>query len=287
MKDQMKMDRRLWLPWLIALLLMLSVRSVLADWDAPPPITVDASSANVGVYSSLAVVDGTPAISYYDYTNTALKYARAMDATGTSWISMTVDNSANVGHDTSLAVVNGTPAIRYYDYTTTALKYARAMDATGTSWILMTVDNSADVGTDTSLAVVNGNPAISYCDSTNGALKYARATDAAGTSWVSMTVDANANLCRDSDTSLTVVNGNPAISYHDIENGNLKYARATDANGTTWISMTVDASSTVVGSYTSLAVVNGSPAISVTFDRHRINGTIKAWAWSKPLDVGA
>jgi aryl-alcohol dehydrogenase-like predicted oxidoreductase len=26
---------------------------------------------------------------------------------------------------------------------------------------------------------------------------------------------------------------------------------------------------------------------SVTFDRHRINGTIKAWAWSKPLDVGA
>jgi hypothetical protein len=230
-----------------------------AAWDSPGPLVVD-DSADVGMQASLAVVAGNPAISYLDNTNGTLKYARATDATGTTWVSMTVDDSAVVGAYTSLAVVAGNPAISYYDSANGALKYARATDATGTTWVSMTVDNSvANVGEYTSLAVVNGNPAISYHDGTNGALKFARATDITGTAWVSMIVDNSADVGE--YTSLAVISGTPAISYIDGTNTALKYARATDATGTTWASMMVDDSSIILLG-TSLAVVSGNPAIS-------------------------
>ena len=62
--------------------------------------------------------------------------------------------------------------------------------------------------------------------------------------------------------SLAVVNGNPAISYHDRFNGDLKYVRALDASGTNWgTPVTVDSTGSV-GLFTSLVVVDGNPAIS-------------------------
>ncbi len=54
--------------------------------------------------------------------------------------------------------------------------------------------------------------------------------------------------------------GNPAISYYDDTNGNLKYARWT---GTVWSIETVDSSAVYVGQHTSLAFdSSGNPAIS-------------------------
>jgi hypothetical protein len=63
-------------------------------------------------------------------------------------------------------------------------------------------------------------------------------------------------------TSLAVVGGRPAISYHDWGNGDLMYAWAQDAAGTgSWTKVTVDSAGDV-GWFTSLAVVGGRPAIS-------------------------
>jgi LPXTG-site transpeptidase (sortase) family protein len=227
-----------------------------------PPQTLD-SAGRVGEYSSLAVINGLPAISYLDRTNVDLKFIRATDANGTSWDTpQTLDSTAEVGRYTSLAVINGNPAISYYDATNGDLKFIRAADASGTTWDApQTLDSAGSVGTYTSLAVVNGNPAISYYDSTNRDLKFIRATNASGTSWgTPQTLDSAGAVGE--DTSLTVINGMPAISYYDYTNGDLKFIRAADASGTTWDAPQTLDSAENVGWYTSLALVNGSPAIS-------------------------
>jgi hypothetical protein len=234
--------------------------------------TVD-SAGETGYFISLAIVNGNPAISYYDFSNGDLKYVRASDTSGASWASpVTVDSAGMVGSYTSLAVVNGNPAISYYDGTNDDLKYVRATDASGTSWASpVTVDGAGDAGLYTSLEVVNGNPAISYRDITNGDLKYVRANDASGISWASPVAVDSAGIVG-SYTSLEVVNGIPAISYYDLTNGDLKYVRASDASGTSWGSPVAVDSAGDVGWYTSLAVVNGNPAISY---RDITNGDLK------------
>jgi hypothetical protein len=177
------------------------------------------------------VVNGNPAISYYDGPNQDLKYVRASDASGTSWgTPVTLDSTGSVGEYTSLAVVNGNPAISYYDSTNRDLKYVRATTTSGTlvgDWgTPVTLDSIGAVGLYTSLAVVNGNPAISYYDSTNRDLKYVRAATASGTlvgDW-GTPVSLDTAISSGEYTSLAVVNGNPAISYYDSTNRDLKWA---------------------------------------------------------------
>ncbi len=245
-----------------------------SNWGSSETVD-DGGGDDVGQFTSLAVVDGYPAISYYDVYNGELKYVQADDASGSSWNSPeTVDdgNGDDVGQFSSLVVADGYPAISYYDSDNGELKFVRADDASGSSWgSPETVDdgNGNDVGQFASLLVVNGSPAISYYDATDGDLKYVRASDAAGSSWNSpVTVDATGDV--GFYTCLKVVAGNPAICYRDDDNGYLKYVRADDASGTSWGSpVTVDANSDV-GECPFLAVVNGNPAISY-FDNNSAN----------------
>ena len=255
-----------------------------------PSLTLD-SYGNVGSFPSLAIVNGNPAISYFNGSTGDLKYIRAEDAAGTSWQSQILDSSGTVGHYTSLAVVNGNPAISYYDITNSALKFIRAKDANGTEWYdPQTLDSDGTVGLHTSLAVVNGNPAISYYDVTHSDLKYIRAENADGTSWSSpKTVDSNGYAGE--YTSLAVVNGNPAISYYDSGFSKLRFTRANDADGTSWGNSRYVVMSDDVGEYTSLAVVNGNPAISYYDENNRdlkyiraSNANGSSWGSPRTLD---
>ena len=241
-------------------------------------VTVD-STGNAGQFSSLALVDGKPAISYYDNTNGNLKYAYASTVNGAAagdWTTITIDSTGFVGLYTSLAVVDGKPAISYRDSSIGDLKFARNSLADGSgSWTIATVDSVGNVGEFTSLAIVDGKPAISYADLFNGVLKFACNTlaDGSGT-WTSVTVDSAGGVGR--NTSLAVVDGKPAISYLDSTNNDLKYAYASTVNGAAvadWTTITVDSTGDV-GQHTSLAVVNGKPAISY-YDN--TNGDLK-WA---------
>jgi hypothetical protein len=225
------------------------------------PVTVD-STGDVGLYPCLVVVNGNPAVSYYDHTGLNLKYVRSTDIGGTNWaLAITVDSTGNAGYANSMAMVNGNPAIAYGISSPDGLKYVRATDANGTAWgAPITVDASAVFG-DISLAVINGNPAISYFDAINGRVKFVRATDANGATWgPSVILDTPGGT--DAYTSLAVVAGNPSISYCDTINGDLKFTRASDPNGATWPGvLTVDHEGSV-GFNTTLRVVNGQPAIS-------------------------
>jgi hypothetical protein len=89
----------------------------------------------VGIESKMILVDGTPAIAYYDSTNKDLKYVRAQDARGTSWNTpITIASRGDVGKSPSLAVINGNPAITYYDETSKTLMYVRSNDVPGVVW---------------------------------------------------------------------------------------------------------------------------------------------------------
>lgn len=223
--------------------------------------------------TSLTLVDGCPAISYDEYSNDDLRYARATTPYGnvaTDWtVRASPDNAGYSGRYSSLGVVAGNPAISYLDGGTNQdLKYVRATDSTGSAWgTPITLDGAGVLlGSHTSLAVVSGFPAISYVDWENGYLKYIRANDTTGSAWQTpVTPDGSGNGML--STTLLVVNGNPAISYYDNTNEDLMYVRALDAAGASWgTPVTVDSTGTFTGHRSSMAIVDGQPAIGYGYD---------------------
>ena len=229
-----------------------------SDWDIE---TVD-SEGCVGYFSSVALdSSGYPHISYSDWNDDALKYARW---TGSTWNNMTVDSTGDVGWFTSIDLDDkGYPHISYWDVTNSDLKYAVW---TGIDWNIETVDSTGDVGTYTSITLdSSGYAHISYTDLTNKDLKYARWT---GSTWNIMTVDSVGSV--GGFASIALDSSNYAhISYWDGTLDDLKYARWT---GSTWNIMTVDSTGDV-GTHTSIALdSSGYPHISY---RDEANGNLK------------
>ena len=235
----------------------------------PYNLVVDNSPNVVGRELSMAVVNGNPAIAYYDETSGDLKYCRALTTNGSAWgapVVAHVGGASLVGRFPSLAVVNGRPAVAYFDDTADDLKYLRANDADGATWpTAVTVASSGNVGQYAKLKVVNGRPAIAYYDSTTFSLQFVRANDADGVTWPApVTVepgDLVTNIVGEY-ASLEIVNGNPAIAYRARSADVLRYSRALDADGSAW-AMPVEISNyPQAGEEVSLAVVNGRPAVA-------------------------
>lgn len=108
--------------------------------------TTDAAAATLGTYASTATVNGHPAIAYYDASNGDLKYVRAADPRGSSWLApVTVASRGDVGLHPSLAVINGNPAISYYDATNRTLVYIRSTDVSGVFWGAPVIADASDV----------------------------------------------------------------------------------------------------------------------------------------------
>ncbi|MBN2083456.1 hypothetical protein JW859_14770, partial [bacterium] len=207
-----------------------STGSSASDWTQI--VTVD-STGPTGRHTSLAVVDGCPAISYQDYGNSNLKYARATTSTGANasdWTQLvTVDSTGNVGHYTSLVVVDGCPAISYYDDSNDDLKYARATTSTGSSasdWTqIVIVESTGDVGQYTSMAVINGCPMISYRDYTSSKVRFAAASTVTGSDSADWDCESPSSGAASGEySSLAEVNGHAAASYYRNGTGDLRYA---------------------------------------------------------------
>ena len=97
---------------------------------------------------------------------------------------------------------------------------------------------------------------------------------APGYSWTVVTVDAAGDVGE--GASLLVVNGRPAIAYYDRTNGDLKYVRAADADGSVWGVPLVVASTGDVGVMPELAhrggVTRPSPTSTSTTTRSATYG---------------
>lgn len=267
-------------------------QSFAQNWNVPQQLD-NGSGAMVGESSSLLVVNGNPAMSYFDETNGNLKYVRATNSTGDAWGTPIVVQSTNfVGEFTSMAIVSGNPAISYYDQTNGNLMYVRATNADGSSWgTPVTVTSTNNIGQYTSLVVVSSNPAIAYYDVTSGDLKYVRATNTTGSTWgTPVTVTSSGTVGQ--YASMQIVNGNPAIAYYDATNGDMEYVRATNTTGGTWGTPVVIQSTNNVGQYCSMVVVNGNPAVSyydaTSFDLKFARGNDASGStWGTPVTLDA
>jgi len=211
----------------------------------------------LGRYSSLAVIEGVPAIGYCSSSGW-VKYIHASDALGLAW---NPPETVAKGQFSSLAAgSDGLAVICFYDDFSNDLRIAGA-DLDGVWNPPTLVDDCLDaVGSYCSMARVSYDLGISYYNETQCDLKYAWYNPQAE-QWDIATLDSAGDV--GSHTSLAVINGRPAVSYYDATNCALKYVQALDSKGAAWgVPETVDATWPGVGSYSSLTAVDDKPAIS-------------------------
>jgi PKD repeat protein len=213
-----------------------------------------------GMYSSLAVVSGKPAVCYYDYTNKDLKYVRSNDSTGSTWgAPVTVASTDDVGRYCHMLVVNGNPAISYY-YSTpnNDLMFVRASDSTGSSWNSPAVVLGSGSYNYNFLTVVDGRPAI--CAESSD-LVYIRSDDANGNSWSSpeVFVDIDPDSC-----CMAVFNNRPVMAFMDDEVGHLGLLTANDPQGASWGELEIVDPDQWCGYYLSMVDLGSNLAIAYT-----------------------
>jgi hypothetical protein len=146
-----------------------------ANWET---LKIDEQTTG-GSSSAIAIgPDGSRHVSYYDASNSALRYARcaANCSNSAGWGHVLVDGaSTSVGTYTSLAVGgDGKVHVSYFDQTNGDLKYASCASGclTARNWQRQTLDSQGQVGSFSSLKLVAGTLHIAYHDLTLGDLKY-------------------------------------------------------------------------------------------------------------------
>jgi hypothetical protein len=229
---------------------------------------VESSGLGSDYGTSLAVVNGKPAISYYMSSLGDLKFAinSAVDGTGT-WTRTTVDTGNGIdqtvftGVDSSLRVVDGMPSISYLDDTNDDLKFARnsAVDGSGT-WTISTVLATGSVGLETSMAIIDGRPAISFHSNFGSGLSFAINSAADGTGTWTVSTLATTGLSYGYGTSLSILGGNPVIGCYTVIGPRLFRNSAANATGTwTALNPVPGVSSGSIGAYPCVLEVGGLP----------------------------
>jgi hypothetical protein len=261
---------------------------------------------NWGRYLGLsAMPDGTPALSYYDQTKTALGFAlgsQGEDSEGNpvwKWSHEEVDGYADEtgldigdrGQFSSLQIAaDGTAWIAYQDKTNGSLRYAtRDSEGLWTSGIAdVGGGTSPDAGLWASLALdASGAPVIAHYDAGQGHLRIAHYLGAAfsgevidegedvqtggeDTGTVGETIDANVGQF----ASLVIVGAVEYIAYYDAAAGSLKLAWGTSGAYST---ETIDDSGDV-GQWPDLTVVDG--VIHITYQD--VENQDLLYAWGEP-----
>lgn len=244
-------------------------RSDVGEWDngesyytgTLPESISSANAIEVGVTSSRTATQLRGDIKTVIDASHSAKWTTATSDPGGG--AVTVYATGAVGALPSLAVIGGFPCIAFPGdaFTNIHFSYNSAANGTGT-WTTVNAVTAGIGGGNVSLCEVSGNPAIAYTSSAND-VTYVRASNSTGSAWGSpVTVvspdDTNGPLC------LLVVNGNPALVYHNSTTGELCYVRASNATGSAWGSPVVieNVGALTTAAVFSMAIVNGRPAVA-------------------------
>jgi hypothetical protein len=241
---------------------------------------LDNPANTVGQYSSVAVRNNRPAISYYDATARDLRVLRCADARcSTSVISQIDTGPSFVGEYTGIAIPSDNfPVVSYFDNTNKALKVLKCNDpdCLGANESIVTVDDPVNqVGFDSAIAIgADGLPVISYADLTAGTLKVAKCVNATCTGGTLISTLVGATTDRMGEFSaITIGNdGLPIISFYATTATALRVVKCNDAacSGGDEVAVTLDDDG-VVGRDSSIAVpADGLPVLSY-YDQTRRN----------------
>ena len=221
-----------------------------------------------GWFNSLAVVNGFPAVAYYEYNNRNMKYIRATDSLGAnSWaLPVNIGSIALPGYGCyglSLAEISGTtPGIVFGGTLNGNGSYVLANNSTGASWGAFITALAGGSILNPCIKVVGGKPA--FATRTMG-VEYVRATEAAGSTWGNpVTAASTPGGLFGGSCWMEIVSGNPAIAYSERFGSadKLRYVRATNTSGTAWGTPATIDSTGDPGEDVHLAVINGRPAVA-------------------------
>jgi PKD repeat protein len=175
--------------------------------------------------TSLAQINGRPAISYENGATNTMHFAYSSEPDGSSgWNRLEVTPDFVFDLHPSLAQVNGRPGIAYVDVVGNALRFAYSDLADGSSgWHVSSplCPEFASGDSIPSLALINGRPAVSHISGGNR-LHFSASNQADGASGWSDSEVSPTSLSEQTPTSLALINGRPAISY--VAENQLRYA---------------------------------------------------------------
>ncbi len=240
-----------------------------------------------GRWASLALVNGFPAIAYY---NGEPYYVRANDSQGITWgtASKIVNDGLDSGCYISLSMINGLPAVAYYSDDLSAPYYAQATDADGATWNSPVAIEPSTYAHSMSLAEVNMRPAVAYyITRTPGPayhVLYERAGDAGGTDWSAVSLDIDDGESAVSKPILAAIGGRPAVAYRaQRSQPAICFKRADNIVGSSWGSATEILLSPDLLDTGSLGLteVGGTPAICFVYQ----NSTGSRPAYARASDV--
>ena len=192
------------------------------------PVNVVSNADDTGRYCSGQIVDGNPAVCYYNVSDQDLEYIRADDANGTSWGAIVDAHSVNgedVGVNCRMTLGrNGFPIIAFNNLTSNRILYIRSNNKTGSSWDYDDGDPLANLsGGDGSLCIGYDGTRAFAAMHVNGKFLVSLANSSNNTNWVP------ARLIDDDDSenvglnpAVALVNGRYVVSYFDEDSGDLK-----------------------------------------------------------------
>ena len=202
------------------------VQSPQGAWSSP--VTIDASSSDVGRQVALAIgPSGQVGVAYFDAAGGHLKFAQLVNNT---WQATVIDPKGGPGEYPSLVYnVKGCPVVTYYRPVQHDLRYATQLPvrSSPSRWRITTLAGGTDAYSSLTINPVTGAASVAF-QLANGRLMFRNGLKSGG---LALPVIVDRSRTPASSLSLTFGPGNlPVVTYYNTATGVLNVA-GTDVKG--------------------------------------------------------